>query len=133
LAWPQWLRETVYESKWGMHEYHWRVKVVVPAKTTITVNLMPPEGEVWLESGYEFDTDALDLMKFSHWHDGRVQYKDMLVTENALSLPYVKHELVRTVATVQLENTDELDHWIECVASYRVIPRDLFMRVYAEV
>jgi len=131
---PEYIRDTIWEKKYGLHDYKWRVYVTIPAGTKIKVLLYIPTNEVWMEQGYELDVSALDVIKMSHYHDGRPQFEDLLITENTLSLYYAKFEIVETIAAIYLENTDTVnDHTIECVGFYRVIPRKVYVETYEKV
>jgi len=117
------LYEAAYEKKHGYHDYKWIVRITVPAGVTIRVDMYIPKDEVWMEKGYDLDVEVLDKFKLWHYHDGRPQFEELLITETCLSLPYTKPEIVETLATIYIKNEDTVDRWIECVGHYRVIPR----------
>ncbi|MEM4469066.1 MAG: hypothetical protein QXS32_08390 [Candidatus Nezhaarchaeales archaeon] len=130
----QWIREAIFEKKHGMHDYTWWCEVVIPANTEVGVVLQVPSDEVWLESGYEFEPEELDKFQVSHYHDGRPQFRDLLISESTLSLYYVKHEVVEKVATVYIKNNDATRNLrFRMIARYRVIPRELYVKTYQEV
>jgi len=129
-----WLLETIFEKKYGFHDYKWVVEVTVPAGATIRVDLVIPPNEVWLERGYELKVDALGVFELSHHHDGRFQFEDLVIDEPCLSLPYSKFELVENVCSVWIKNTDTVNpHTIFMIAHYRTVPRGIYEKIFAKI
>ena len=127
------IKDEVYQKKHGWHDYAWWVEVTVPAKTKITICMYPSLHEVWREKGYEFEPDALDVFKITHRHDGRLQFKDLLITESLLSWRYTQPEYVENIAEIEIENIDDADHTIRVIGLYRAIPRDFYQKIWEEV
>jgi len=127
-----WLWETVYERAKGFKEYKWQVEMTVPAGAKISIFVRPPPNEVWLEYGYKFDPEALDIFKFSHYHDGREMYRDLVIGETELDLPYTKPDITVDEFVVYLENMDTVARKIKMLAIYRRCPRKIYEELYAK-
>jgi len=127
-----WLWETVYERAKGFREYKWQLEMTVPAGMTVTASVRPPPNEVWIEYGYDFDVEALDIFEFCHYHDGREMYKDMRLGEKELTLMYTKPDITVDEFVVYIKNTDTVDRWIKLLAHYRRVPRKVYERLFQE-
>jgi len=127
-----WLWETVYERAKGFREYKWQLEMTVPAGTTVTASVRPPPNEVWIEYGYDFDPEVLDKFEFSHYHDGREMYRDLLLGETELNLPYTKPDITVDEFVVYVKNTDTVDRKIKILAHYRRVPRKIYEELYAK-
>jgi hypothetical protein len=126
-----WLYETVYERAKGFREYTWQVEMVIPAGSKVNVALMPNPDEVWIEYGYRFDVDEFNVIRFTHYHDGREMYRDLFIGEKEVDLPYTKPEVTENECVVYVENTDTLsDHKVRLTAKYRIIPRKMYAELY---
>jgi len=122
-----WLFETVYERVMGFRNYIWQAIMTIPADTKVRIDLYVPKVEIWIEYGYKFEVDALDVFEFTHYHDGREMYRDLLIGESELDLPYTKPDLAENIAVIYLKNTDTVSaHKIKCLARYRIIPRKMY-------
>ncbi|MEM4976178.1 MAG: hypothetical protein QXT64_02515 [Desulfurococcaceae archaeon] len=126
---PPWLTEAIWEKKRGFKELLWELTMTIPAGQTITARVFVPQEEVWFERGYEFEPDALNVLRFSHWHDGLPQMMNILLTESILSWRYTKPEIVRSSFVVQITNEDTVDHAIHVKGLYRSIPREEFNKL----
>jgi len=130
---PVWLYEAVWERAKGFREYKWQVSMTVPAGSTVDVVIRTPTDEVWLEYGYEFEPEALDIFEFSHYHDGREIYRDLLLGESELSLPYTKPEMTVDSFVVYVKNTDTVNRKIKILAYYRRFPKRIYEQLYEQV
>lgn len=126
---PSWLSEVVYERKYGYKDLLWELDLEVPAKVSIVANVVVPKREVWYENGYEFEPDALNVFRVSHWHDGRLIMNNILLTESILSWRYTKPEIVTSSFTVLVTNIDSNPHFVHVKGLYRSIPRDEFNKI----
>jgi len=130
---PVWLYEAVWERVKGFREYKWQVSMTVPAGSTVDVVVRTPPDEVWLEYGYEFEPEVLDMFEFSHYHDGREIYRDLLLGESELSLPYTKPEMTVDSFVVYVKNTDTVNRSIKLLAYYRRFPKRIYETLYQQV
>ncbi|MEM3988648.1 MAG: hypothetical protein QXZ22_08665 [Sulfolobales archaeon] len=126
---PLWLTEAIWEKKRMFKDFLWELTLIVPAGQTIVARVVLPQDEVWFEKGYEFEPDALNVFRFSHWHDGLPQMIDILLTESILSWRYTKPEIVKSSFVVQIKNEDTVDHKIHVKGLYRSIPREEFNKL----
>lgn len=131
---PPWLGESIWQKARGFRDLLWEITLVVPAGATVSARVFVPKEEVWLERGYEFEPDALNVLRFSHWHDGRPQMIDILLTESILSWRYTQFEIVKDNFVVQVKNEDSsADHVIHVKGLYRSIPRSVFDELSSRV
>jgi len=130
---PVWLYEAVWERVKGFREYKWQFSMTVPAGSTVDVAIYTPPDEVWLEYGYEFEPEVLDMFEFSHYHDGSEIYRDLLLGESELSLPYTKPEVTVESFVVYLKNKDTVDRNVKVLAYYRRVPQRIYEQLYTEI
>ena len=131
---PQILREAIYENIHGFREYNWQQGGWIPANSKIIVTLTIPLEEIYLENKYEVDVDATNVMKISHYHDGIPQWQNLLVSEEFLTIPYVKHEMSKNSFGFIFENTDPHNpHLIKVTGFYRTVPAEVYEKVKLEI
>lgn len=106
--------------------------MALPPTTPISVRLIVPEQEVWLERGYSIDVSKLNVIQMDHWHDGKPQFS-LMVDEMALELPYTKLEVLENFCDILLYNNDTAPVDITVIGHYRSIPRSIYKQIYNEV
>jgi hypothetical protein len=122
--------QAILERRLDIRDSIWQLELTVPAGATVTATLKVPDDWVFFELGYEFEVDKLDVLKFTHWHDGREIVRDIMLSESVLSFRYTRPELCLKSFTVQITNIDSLnDHKVRTLGLYKAVPRDLVWMV----
>jgi hypothetical protein len=123
------VHQALLERKYDIKDSIWELSLTVPANTTIYAKVNVPKEVVYFERGYEFDVDKLGVLKFTHYHDGRLIMKDITIDESVLSWRYTRPEICVNYFEVYVTNTDTVDHTVKVVGLYKAIPRDLYEKV----
>jgi len=131
---PQFVIDTILQKKYGFRDHKWYVELYVPGGITIAVIIQVPPGEVWLVRGYDFEVQQLDSFEISHYHDGKPQIENLILSESTLELHYTGLELVERVLAFYIKNL-ELGQtlWIRIVAHHRIMPREIYLKIYESV
>jgi hypothetical protein len=121
--------QAIAERRLDIKDQIWQLELTVPAGATIYAKIDVPKDIVFLELGYEFEPDALDVLTFTHYHDGRLLMQGIKVSDSVLSFRYTRPEICAYYYEVILTNLDTADHYIKTIGLYKAIPRELARRM----
>jgi hypothetical protein len=121
--------QALLERKYDIKDLIWELSLIIPANTTVYARIDIPKEIVYFERGYEFDVDKLGVLRFTHYHDGRLIMKDITLDESVLSWRYTRPEICVNYFEVFVTNTDSVDRYVKVVGLYKAIPRELYDRV----
>jgi len=121
--------QALLERKYDIKDSIWELSLLIPANTTVYAKIDVPKETVYFERGYEFDVDKLSVLRFTHYHDGRLIMKDITLDESVLSWRYTRPEICVNYFEVFVTNIDTVDHSVKVVGLYKAIPRELYEKV----
>ena len=121
--------QALLERKYDIKDSIWELSLLIPANTTVYAKIDVPKEVVYFERGYEFDVDKLSVLRFTHYHDGRLIMKDITLDESVLSWRYTRPEICVNYFEVFVTNIDTVDHSVKVVGLYKAIPRELYEKV----